>query len=155
MIKVCFICHGNMCRSPMAEFLFKALIKEKGLEKSFKIISRATSREALGADMSRYCKEIFDRNEIPYTKHTAKQINLDVLKNMDYVLYMDSRNEDYLKNMFNISELKNACRLSYFHNNEDIEDPYFTGRYNYVFNKIKEEINFFFDYLIKQGKVKL
>ena len=77
MIKICFVCLGNICRSPMAEFIMKDKIKKLNLEDKYYIESRATSYEEEGNDMHIGAKEILNLNNISYTKHKAKRLEID------------------------------------------------------------------------------
>ena len=79
MKKVLFVCHGNICRSPMAEFVMKDIVKKNGLENEFLICSSATSTEEIGSDTHWGTKQILDEMGISYTKRQAVQ-----LKKSDY-----------------------------------------------------------------------
>ena len=74
MIKVLFVCHGNICRSPMAEFLFKKLVKENGYEQQFEIASAATSTEEIGNPVHYGTRNILDKFGIDYSKKRAYQL---------------------------------------------------------------------------------
>ena len=74
MIRICFVCLGNICRSPMAEFIMKDKVKKLGLSDKFYIESRATSYEEEGNDMYPLAKEMLDSKNISYTRHYAKYV---------------------------------------------------------------------------------
>ena len=100
MIKICFVCHGNICRSPMAEFIMKEKVKQLNLEDKFSITSRATSSEELGNDIHPGTKKKLDENNIPYTRHYATKLQVDDYNNYDYFICMDDnniRNISYIK----------------------------------------------------------
>ena len=92
MIKICFICHGNICRSPMAEFIMKHKVKELNIEDIFYITSKATSTEEIGNDIHHGTKRKLDENNIPYTKHYASQVQKSDYENFDYFICMDDKN---------------------------------------------------------------
>ena len=82
MYKILFVCLGNICRSPMAEYVFKDIVTRKGKEKNFYISSAATSTEEIGNDMHYGTKEQLIEHNIPFKKHKARQ-----LKKEDYSKY--------------------------------------------------------------------
>ena len=92
MIKVLFVCLGNICRSPMAEYVFKDMVKKKGLEKQFSIASAATSYEEIGNDMHYGTKDKLDEKGIPYTKHKARRIEKQDYEKYDYIIGMEESN---------------------------------------------------------------
>ena len=101
MKKICFVCLGNICRSPMAEFIMKDKVKKLGLENDFCIVSRATSNQEEGNPLYYLAKDILDKNNIEYTSHIAT-----VLKYSDYELYdeficMDESNVRDILSIFN------------------------------------------------------
>ena len=92
MIRILFVCHGNICRSPMAEFIMKDLIKKAGLEKKFHIESAATSREELGNPVYPPVKEILKKEGIDCSRKTARQIRQNDYEEYDYLIGMDKAN---------------------------------------------------------------
>ena len=86
MIKVLFICHGNICRSPMGEFILKDMVKKRGLEDSFQISSCATSREEIGNPMHPGARAKLDAMEIPHTKRQARQLTKQDYEVYDFLL---------------------------------------------------------------------
>ena len=92
MIRVCFVCLGNICRSPMAEFIMKDKVNKLGISDKFLIESRATSYEESGNDMHYGAKEMLDLNNIPYTKRRATRVESTDLDKFDYFICMDSSN---------------------------------------------------------------
>ena len=91
MIKVLFVCLGNICRSPMAEFIFKDMVKKNGIEKQFYIESSATGYEEIGNDMYYYAKEKLDEMGISYKKRKATWIVKYHYKQYDYIIGMEER----------------------------------------------------------------
>ena len=129
MIKILFVCHGNICRSPMAEFIMKDLVKKNNLEKDFYIESCATSKEELGNDIYPYAKETLKRHNIPFNKREARQITIDDFKNFDYIIAMDTNN---INNLKKISSSNKIIKLL----DKDIEDPWYTNNFEKVYEEI-------------------
>ena len=124
MKSILFVCHGNICRSPMAEYIFKYLTKEK-----YKVESRATSTEEIGNDMHYKTKEQLIKHNIPFNRHKAKQITLDDYNNYDIIICFDNYNLNNLKRMFNGNK---EIKLL----DNDIDDPWYTGDFDKTYNEI-------------------
>ena len=141
MKKICFVCHGNICRSPMAEFIMKDKVDKLNREKEFLIESRATSNEEEGSDMYFKAKEILEENKIPYTKHYAKSLEKEDYNKFDLFICMDEyniRNTKYIFNDYNNKVIKLLDR--------DISDPWYTRDFTSTYNDLVEGI----DKLIKR-----
>ena len=145
--KIIFVCHGNICRSPMAEFIFKCLINELGLLDKFDISSRALSYEEIGNDIYPPIKRVLIKNNIPFSKHKASKLTLDEVNNADEVILMDSYNEMRFKNEF--PHAKNAKKLLFYSNsNADVSDPWYSERYDECFEIIYYGIKNYIKYLL-------
>ena len=152
MIKVLFICHGNICRSPMAEFLFKKLIIDKGLEDEFEVASAATSTEEIGNPIHYGTRRILDRFGIDYSKKRAYQITRRDVQYYDYIIGMDSYNLRNLERMFGKNN-KFSLLLDYPKLYRDVLDPWYTGDFNSTYNDIDLGINAFYDFLKINNKI--
>ena len=146
-MKIIFVCHGNICRSPAAEYIFKKLVKEKEVESNFEISSKATSREETGNDIYPPMKRVLLSNNVPFTRHFASQISFDDLETADYIFYMDHNNLYYLKRLF--GENKKYHLITEFNGGHEIEDPWYTDRFEYVYSQIKSACEAILDKLTK------
>lgn len=137
MIKICFVCLGNICRSPMAEFIMKKKIKDLNLEDSFHIESRATSFEELGNDIYPSVKKVLEEKNIPYTIHQSTPLKSSDYYDFDYLIGMDHNNVLRMKNLFGEDPNHKIYRLLDFTNlNKDIEDPWYTRNFTKVYEEI-------------------
>lgn len=135
MIKILFICHGNICRSPMAEFIFKQMVQ--GQEKSFCIASRAVSREEEGNAIYFQAAQKLREKGIPFSRHTARQITEDDYRFYDYILVMDRANILHMERLLGKDTQHKVFRLLDFTETPgDIEDPWYTGNFEGVFKSI-------------------
>ena len=134
MQKIIFVCHGNICRSPVGAILFNKYIKEMGLDNKYVAISRATSREEIGNDIYPPMKRVLNSHGIKYDRHYATQMTREELVEASHIFYMDKHNLYYLERMFGITEKFEL--ISKYYDNEDTEDPWYTDRFEYVYQRI-------------------
>lgn len=138
MKKIIFICHGNICRSPVAEILFGEEIVKSNRVDEFEYCSRATSLEEIGNDIYPPMKRVLFIHGDKFNRHYATRITKDEFDNADYIFYMDSNNLYYLEKLFGPSS--KFILLRNYIDKRDIEDPWYTGRYELVYSEIKEGI---------------
>ena len=131
MIKLLFVCHGNICRSPMAEFIMKDLVKKAGREKEFHIASAAVSREEIGNPVYPPARRELAKHGIRCDGHAAHQITRAELESYDHIYYMDASNARYLKRLFGDDAAKCRPLLS-----RDVADPWYTGDFTATWNDI-------------------
>ena len=134
MVKILFICHGNICRSPMGEFLLKDMVNKAGLSRRFEIASAAVSAEELGNPVYPPARRELNRHGIDCTGHRARQITRGDLAYYDRIYYMDKSNERWLRRMFP-GEWRKKCRPLL---ERDVADPWYTGDFNATWNDINE-----------------
>ena len=139
MIKVLFICHGNICRSPMCEFIFRDKVQKLGLGEQFHIESAATSTEEIGNMPHHGTQQILSRLGISCYGKRARQIRKKDYDEYDYLIGMDDMN---IRNM-----------LDYAERHGDIADPWYTGDFERTYRDVDEACDAFLSYLIQKGEV--
>lgn len=156
MIKVIFVCYGNICRSVSAEFIFKDIVKKHNLENKFDIISRGISSCEEGHDIYYPSKIMLDKNNIPYTKHYAKKIDDEDIITADYILCMELSHIQAIKDDYSFTIYKDKLHLlgEYLIEKVNIEDPYYYKNFQKVYDLINSSCNNFLEYLIKNNLVK-
>ena len=131
MVKVLFVCHGNICRSPMAEFVMKDLVKKAGISDRVHIASAAVSREEIGNPVYPPARRELQRHGIECHGHAAHQITRRELEEYDKIYYMDASNARYLKRLFGSDADK--CQPLLDH---DVADPWYTGDFTATWNDV-------------------
>ena len=135
MIKICFVCLGNICRSPMAEFMMKEKLRRLERENDFVIESRATSYEESGNDMHDGAKDILLKNHIPFYEHQSIRLEKSDYNSFDYFICMDDDNiEDINKIFSNMTKVSKLLK-------RDIRDPWYTGNFEETYKDLDEGIN--------------
>ena len=132
MHKVLFVCHGNICRSPMGEYVLKDMVKKAGLSDRFEIDSVAVSREELGNPVYPPARREMQRHGVTCDGHRARQITQADVDRYDHIFYMDRSNARYLARMFP-GETKFRPLLD-----RDVADPWYTGNFTDTWNDICE-----------------
>ena len=136
MTRICFVCLGNICRSPMAEFIMKDKVKKQCLSSEFLIESRATSYEEDGNDMYPPAKEMLNKMNIPFTKHRATRLEEDDYDKFDYFLCMEEANIRRTLNIFDDPNGKVRKLLD-----RDIADPWYSGNFSKTYDDLCEGID--------------
>ena len=135
MVKILFVCHGNICRSPMAEFVLKDMVKKAGVADQFQIASVAVSREELGNPVYPPARREMNSHGVACDGHRARQITQTDVDSFDHIYYMDSSNLNYLRRMFP-GEQKFRSFL-----NRNVADPWYTGDFTQTWADICEGCN--------------
>ena len=138
MIKILFICHGSICRSPMAEFIFKDMAAKIGMDDCFDVSSAATSREEIGNDIYPPAKRILDKHRIPYGRHSAHQVTEREMQTYDHIVVMDANNVRNLRRMFGDRyQTKIHMMMEYAGEYRDVADPWYTGDFGEAYSDIE------------------
>jgi len=154
MINVLFVCHGNICRSTLAQCVFSHTVNSLGLSSRFHIDSMATSTEELGSPPHRGTVRKLNEMGIPVIPHRAKQISWEDYKSFDYIIGMDTYNIKNLNRMLkNDPERKVYKLLSFSGSGRDIADPWYTGDFDATFEDVTAGINGFLEYLKEKGEI--
>lgn len=137
MIKILFVCHGNICRSPMAEYVMKHMVRKSGLGDSFYIDSAATSTEEIGNGVHPGTRRILKREGIPCGDHRARQITRADYDKFDYIIGMDRYNMRNLGYMLGDDRQgKLRLLLDFAGISRDIADPWYTGNFDDTYNDV-------------------
>lgn len=139
MKKILFICYGNIGRSPMAEFVFKHLVHERGLDDSFEIASAAASSVSVGRPMELGTRKQLAEHGIPFTDRVARKMTKEDYRYYDMIICMDGYNVYDLNRMTgNDPDHKISLLLEYAGRaGEEVADPYFTLNYDAAWRDIK------------------
>ena len=139
MKKILMICHGNICRSTMAEFVMKDLVAKAGLEDKFYIESAATSREEIGNDTHYGTKQKLTEMGVPFARRAARQMTKEDYKEFDYIIGMDDAN---IRNINRIAggdpEGKVYRLLDFAGKSDSIADPWYTGNFDETWDDVLE-----------------
>ena len=146
MKRILFICHGNICRSPMAEFLFRDMVKKAGREDEFEISSAATSCEELGEPVYPPVVRLLNGVGIDCSKKRAYRMSKDDYNKYDLLICMDARNLRNLRSILgttadgslNDPEKKVRLLMSYTGDPRDVADPYYSGDFGETWDDIRE-----------------
>jgi protein-tyrosine phosphatase len=149
MIKVLFVCHGNICRSPMAEFLFKDYVNKKGKSTEFYIESCATSTEEIGNPVHYGTRRVLNSLGIDCSNKRARQIRKDDFNKFDYIIAMDLNNLRWLRGYQGYEKVK--LLLEYAGSYRNIADPWYTGDFNETYDDIMKGLIAFYNFLEKEN----
>lgn len=154
MIKILFVCHGNICRSTMAQSVFKHMVKERHIEPLFEIESAATSREEIGNGPHYGTVQKLRQEGIPVVEHRAVQMTERDYEYYDYLIGMDTAN---IRNMNRIAggdpDGKIYKLLSFAGVGRDVADPWYTGDFDATYEDVVTGCEAFLDFLKENGKI--
>lgn len=139
MPHILFVCHGNICRSPMAEFIMKDLIRKAGCEKAITVDSVAATTEEIGHDMYPPAKRMLTQKGIPFSPRRARLITKEDYERSDYIVCMDE------ENLYDLSRLtrgdpekKVSLLLSWAGRRGEVADPWYTGDFEETYDDLVE-----------------
>ena len=137
MKKILFVCHGNICRSPMAEFVMKHLVREVGLADEIIVETKALHRDELGSDTHRGTREVLRAHGIPFSKRSATLMTAADYAAYDCIIGMDTENMRDLDRLTGGDPDGKVHRLlSYTGEERDVADPWYTGNFDVTYRDV-------------------
>lgn len=150
MIKILFICHGNICRSPMAEFVMKDIVEKAAKEVEYFISSCATTNDEIGNDMYPNAKRVLDLHHIPYEKREARRFQRSDYDKYDYIIVMDDENLYDIAYTIEDKDKKVYKLMSFLGMSRDVSDPWYTRNFDVAYDDIYKGCCALFKYLEKE-----
>lgn len=149
MIKVLFVCHGNICRSPMAEFVLKDMVRRLGVAEQFYIASAATSTEEIGNGVHYGTRQKLAQMGVPCGSHYAVQVTKQDYDKYDYLIVMDSNNIRNLMRIIGGDPAGKVHMLLDFteRKGQSIADPWYTGNFDETYDDVVEGCSGLLSYL--------
>lgn len=141
MIKVLFVCHGNICRSTMAQYVFQYMVDQSGLTDSFYIDSAATSREEIGTPPHYGTQRKLKEVGIPCGDHRARQMRREEYDQFDYIIGMDSWNIRNINRIIGNGDPEGKVNMLLDfteRRGQEIADPWYTGNFDETYRDVKE-----------------
>lgn len=151
MIKVTFVCLGNICRSPMAELIFEDILNKQGLSNKFDVTSCATSSYEIGEPIYHLAKQTLAKHNIKGS-HIAKRISKQELES-DFILVMDSSNYRDVMKLNGVDKNKVFKLCDFTDNPRDVADPWYTRDFETAYNDIVDGCTAFLQYLKTNKKI--
>ena len=150
MIKVLFVCWGNICRSPMAEYIFRKMVRERGLDQNIYVESAATSTEELGNPVYPPARAELKKHGIDCSGHHARQVRPKDYEEFDYIIAMEDIHHRIMRDrFFRGRDDKISLCLDYTdHRGEQIADPWYTRDFVTAYNQIAEGCGGLLDYIV-------
>lgn len=138
MYRILFVCHGNICRSPMAEFVLKQKVAERGLSERFEIASAATSREEIGNPVYPPARRMLAEHGIACDGKTARQMTRADYAHYDYIIAMDRNNLRNLQRLLGSdTDGKISLLMDYTGTPRDVADPWYTGDFQATWDDVQ------------------
>lgn len=154
MVKILFICHGNICRSPMAEYVLKHMVEERGLSDLFEIASAATSREEVGNDVHYGTRSKLRQEGISCPKRAARQMTRADYRHYDHIICMERCNVRNLRWIIDGDPAhKISLLLDYTDHPRDVDDPWYTGDFESTYRDVVDGCEGLLDWLQSRGEI--
>lgn len=153
MYRIMFVCHGNICRSPMAEFIMKKMVAEEGLSGGFFIASSATSTEEIGNPVYPPAQRELKRHGISPAGKYAVQLKSSDYGKYDLFLFMDENNRRNIGRIFPNDPEGKVHKLMEYAGGGDVSDPWYSGDFETAYSDIYSGCKALLDKLIKEGTV--
>jgi protein-tyrosine phosphatase len=154
MIKVLFVCHGNICRSPMAEFVFRDMVQKRGMGDLFSIASAATSREEIGNPVHRGTRQKLKEVGISTAGKSAVQLHKRDYSEYDYIIGMEYQNIRNINRIIGEDKEHKVQRLLDFSANpRDIADPWYTGNFDRTYDDVLEGCEGLLQYILEHNQL--
>lgn len=151
MYNILFVCYGNICRSPMAEMIFKDLVIKENKKFLFHCESKATSMEEYGNGIYPKAKKTLEEHQVTVEKHFASIVKKEDYEKFDYILCMDQNNYVDLIHIFHGDpEDKVKLLMSFTGKDEEIEDPWYTDNFEKVYQMIEKGCHALFHTLVNE-----
>ena len=150
-MRILFVCHGNICRSPMAEFIMKDMVARRGLAGKYRIESCATSTEEIGCDIYPPARTCLIKHGVHVGSRSARQITSEDYDRFDMIIAMDNENLYWMKRIIKSDpEGKISLLLSHCGSDGEVDDPWYTGDFDRTFYEIQEDCAALLDSLEKK-----
>ncbi|GAA0341986.1 low molecular weight protein-tyrosine-phosphatase [Bacillus carboniphilus] len=156
MIRVLFVCLGNICRSPLAEAVFRHKINQKNLSSTIEVDSAGTGNWHVGHPPHNGTQKILRQNQIPFDGIIARQVTETDLHDFQYIIAMDTSNVENLKKLSKDFPNSKVFRLLEFADQQnalDVPDPYFTGNFEEVYQMVNESCTKLLEYIINKHEL--
>ena len=152
MVKILFICHGNICRSPMAEFIMKATVREAGLTSAIQIDSAAVSREEIGNPIYPPAQRQLRAHGVPFDDHRARQMTRADYDTYDLLIGMDGSNLAAMRRICGGDpDGKLRLLMAYTGTARDVADPWYTGNFERTWLDVQECCSALLSRLVESG----
>lgn len=152
MTKILFVCHGNICRSTMAQFVFQHMVNEAGLDARFEIDSAATNREEIGSNVHHGTRRKLREEGIPCGDHSARQVTRADYDYYDLLIIMDRENRRGIRRLIpDDPEDKIHMLLEYTGEDRDVADPWYTGDFDTTYDDISRGLRALLESLLLLG----
>ena len=153
MVKLLFVCHGNICRSPMAESVCAHEIAKRGL-KNVEVDSAAAHTDEIGNPPHRGTRETLRRENIPLVEHRARLLTASDNEKYDYFIGMDEYNVRDMKRILGNTQKPVCMLLDFTSSPRAIADPWYTGNFDATFEDVVQGVNALLDFLEREGLAK-